>query len=123
MKDTIRLIAGIGTLAACGLALLTPLYAQTEDFQVLGPILTWHGDPTSEVTITWLELGDEAVAAAGVTAEAKWREGKSGFGYGDDDDVTQIDMRGKHSTLYTRIAFDLSEKPTGDNAKLQIPEE
>ena len=47
-------------------------------------------------------------------------EGESGFGYGDGDDVTQINMRGKHTALYTRTAFDLKEKPAGDKAQLRI---
>ena len=47
-------------------------------------------------------------------------KGESGFGYGDNDDVTQVAMRGKHTTLYTRIAFDLAEKPTDNTARLQI---
>ena len=119
-KKTIHSIAVMGMLFALGLAFKTPLHAQTEDTQVLGPILTWHYDPTSEVTVTWLELGNKALDMSGATADAQWREGVSGFGYGDGDDVTQVVMRGKHTALYTRTAFDLAEKPGGNTARLQI---
>ena len=70
--------------------------------------------------MTWLELGTKALDISGATADAQWREGESGFGYGDNDDVTQVAMRGKHTKLCTRIAFDLTEKPTGNTARLQI---
>ena len=119
-KKTIHAIAAMGMLFALGPGFETPLHAQTEDSQVRGPILTWHHDPTSEVTVTWLELGTKALDISGATADAQWREGESGFGYGDNDDVTQVTMRGKHTTIYTRIAFDLTEKPTGNAARLQI---
>ena len=109
-KKTIHSIAVMRMLFALGLAFKTPLHAQTEDTQVLGPILTWHHDPTSEVTVTWLELGNKALDMSGATADAQWREGESGFGYGDGDDVTQIVMRGKHTALYTRTAFDLAKR-------------
>ena len=88
--------------------------------EVRGPILTWHDDPTTTVTVTWLELGDKALDISGATADAQWREGEAGFGYGDDDDVTRVAVRGKHSTLYTRIAFELNEKPTGNTAQLRV---
>ena len=110
----------IGLLVAFLLAGLVGLVAPSVCAEVRGPILTWHDDPTTEVTVTWLELGDAALEINGVSAEAQWREGEAGFGYGDGDDVTQLAMRGKHATLYTRIAFDLKEKPKGDNAQLQI---
>ena len=86
-KKTIHAIAAMGMLLALGPAFETPIHAHTEDSQVRGPILTWHHDPTSEVTITWLELGNKALDISGATAAAQWREGESGFGYGDNDDV------------------------------------
>lgn len=88
--------------------------------EVRGPILTWHDDPTTQVTITWLELGNKALDLGGAAGKARWSQGEAGFGYGDDDDVTQVSMRGKHTTLYTRTAFDLAEEPTGNDAQLHI---
>ena len=38
---------------------------------------------------------------------SKWKTGKAGFGYGDNDDTTEIDMRGKFTTVYIRKEFDL----------------
>ncbi|QDT14268.1 purple acid phosphatase family protein [Alienimonas californiensis] len=35
-----------------------------------------------------------------------WSSGRAGFGYGDDDDMTQLKgMRGKYSVVYTRTEF------------------
>lgn len=36
-----------------------------------------------------------------------WKTGKAGFGYGDDDDTTVINMRNKFTTLYIRKDFEL----------------
>ncbi len=35
-----------------------------------------------------------------------WKVGRAGFGYGDDDDKTVIDMRGKFTRIYIRHEFD-----------------
>lgn len=88
--------------------------------EVRGPILTWHGDPTTEVTVTWLELGNKALDIAGASAANQWWQGEAGFGYGDDDDATRVNLRGKHTTLYTRIAFDLDENSVGQPTQLHI---
>ena len=40
--------------------------------------------------------------------DSDWKEGASGFGYGDDDDRTVLtDMRGNYSTLYLRKSFEI----------------
>ncbi len=41
-----------------------------------------------------------------------WKTGKAGFGYGDNDDTTELKMRGKFTTVYIRKEFDL---PAGAN--------
>jgi hypothetical protein len=52
--------------------------------------------------------GPQWTTAAG---GAGWKTGRAGFGYEDDDDVTQIpDMRGKHRFLCVRRVFELTGK-------------
>lgn len=38
-----------------------------------------------------------------------WKTGKAGFGYSDNDDATEIEMRGKFTTVYIRREFELPE--------------
>ena len=38
--------------------------------------------------------------------DAAWKKGKAGFGYGDGDDATTLDMRNKYGRVYIRHAFD-----------------
>ncbi len=40
---------------------------------------------------------------------SSWKTGKAGFGYSDKDDTTEIDMKGKFTTLYIRREFELPE--------------
>jgi outer membrane protein assembly factor BamB len=35
-----------------------------------------------------------------------WKKGRAGFGYGDGDDKTVLDMRGKYASVYIRALFD-----------------
>ena len=46
--------------------------------------------------------------------DSDWKLGKAGFGYGDADDNTPIDMRNKFTTVYIRRTFNL-DKPTDAN--------
>ncbi|NNE92874.1 MAG: PQQ-binding-like beta-propeller repeat protein, partial [Verrucomicrobiales bacterium] len=43
-----------------------------------------------------------------------WKKGQAGFGYGDGDDKTTIDMRGKFSTVFIRRDFDSKDAGGGD---------
>ncbi|MFK7790413.1 MAG: hypothetical protein AB8C95_13085 [Phycisphaeraceae bacterium] len=52
------------------------------EVDVRGPILTWHDDPTTEVTVTWLELGDKVLDIGGASDANQWWEGEAVFGYG-----------------------------------------
>lgn len=38
--------------------------------------------------------------------DAGWKTGKAGFGYGDGDDRTKLNMRGKYSRIYIRREFE-----------------
>jgi len=38
--------------------------------------------------------------------DGKWKSGKAGFGYGDDDDRTVLRMRGRFTRVYIRREFD-----------------
>ncbi|WP_435895719.1 metallophosphoesterase [Oceaniferula spumae] len=40
---------------------------------------------------------------------SNWKIGKAGFGYGDNDDSTVLDMRGKFSTVYLRRSFKIDQ--------------
>ena len=105
-------------LLAAGLA---GFVTSTRSAEVRGPILTWHDDPTTSVTVTWLELGKAPLVLDGASQSDQWWEGEAGFGYGDDDDATPITLSGGQKTLYTRVAFDLAEKPTtGETTQLHV---
>ena len=65
-----------------------------------GPILSWHLDPTSTMTVSWIEHTGQAKVAA-------WQLGKAGFGYGDNDDATQLaGMKGNYAQVYLVKGFD-----------------
>ena len=40
---------------------------------------------------------------------SQWKKGKAGFGYGDKDDNTILDMKGKFTVVYTRKEFALDD--------------
>ncbi|MCB1231040.1 MAG: metallophosphoesterase [Verrucomicrobiae bacterium] len=81
-----------------------------------GPILQWHREPATEVTMTWVER-----VAPDVTARPLWKKGPAGFGYGDDDDATEItDMRGHYERIYLARKFDAADFPLDEPLTLQI---
>ncbi|MGC9326804.1 MAG: lamin tail domain-containing protein, partial [Candidatus Hinthialibacter sp.] len=41
--------------------------------------------------------------------DSSWKEGPAGFGYGDGDDNTEIDIRYNYVSLYIRKTFDLDD--------------
>ncbi len=49
---------------------------------------------------------------------SKWKTGTAGFGYGDRDDATELDMRNKYKVLYIRREFDLPKD--ADLTKLSL---
>lgn len=71
--------------------------------ELIGQNATWSylagSHPTGE-TNAWAAPGFDI---------SNWKTGKAGFGYGDDDDTTVLDMQGKYKTLYIRREFDLPE--------------
>ena len=66
---------------------LDPLIPRNDTWQYLAGT-----DPTGE----WTEIGYDA---------RLWKVGPAGFGYGDDDDRTRIDMKGKSARVYIRKTF------------------
>ncbi|MCA9218409.1 MAG: hypothetical protein KDB27_35310, partial [Planctomycetales bacterium] len=80
----------------------TPAQAQ----ELHGPICSWHLDPTSTMNVQWIEKVNAAID------DGRWFVGTAGFGYGDDDDATQLAMQNKHRTLYIRQEFKLRALPT-----------
>ena len=64
----------------------------------------WRYFPGTEAPSPGLEW------AQGDFDDQAWLEGKSGFGYGDDDDATVLtDMPNKYTTLYIRRSFDVPD--------------
>ncbi len=59
-------------------------------------------DPDSKIpTLDWTKPDYD---------DTGWKTGPSGFGYGDDDDNTELeDMSGNYTTLYVRRSFDISD--------------
>jgi hypothetical protein len=78
------------------------------DFEVLVPPgATWRywigrAEPSQDLEWTASDFHDEA-----------WREGKSGFGYGDNDDATDLsEMKGAFTTVYIRHRFEVADPAT-----------
>lgn len=99
--------------------LAIPTFAQAQsEPRYYGPILTWDGDPTTTMTVTWVESTGGAHKRS--VAANDWRRGPSGFGYGDDDDATLFeDMKGNYSRVYIRREFEL-DTVDDEPAVLQI---
>ena len=49
-----------------------------------------------------------------------WKSGVAGFGYGDDDDRTVLDMRGKYTRVYIRKKFSCRELADIDAVNLMV---
>lgn len=84
--------------------LLVLATADTGDIH--GPICSWHLDPTTTMTIQWVEKAHTTIP------QERWWEAVSGFGYGDDDDTTVLDMQDKYQRLYIRTEFEGKDLPT-----------
>lgn len=73
---------------------------------------TWRylaGTDPKDLSWTTLAFQDE-----------KWQKGEAGFGFGDDDDRTKLDMQGKYSRVYIRHAFSSKEIRTAKELGLVI---
>ncbi len=95
-------------LIALALAFSTP----SSPGQIHGPICSWHLDPTSTMTIQWIEQVNVDVPPN------QWLEGRAGFGYADGDDTTSLAMQNKFRSLYIRKEFELRALPTERNIRL-----
>lgn len=73
---------------------------------VHGPICSWHLDPTSTMTIQWLERSNMEIP------QERWWSARAGFGYDDGDDTTNLDMQDKYQRLYIRREFEAKDLPT-----------
>ena len=58
--------------------------------------------------------------AAPIYDVSNWKIGKAGFGYGDNDDTTEIKMRGKFTTVYIRREFDLPKDADPNKLALSV---
>ena len=72
----------------------------TNSIEVIPPNDKWQYLAGKDATDGWYEPGFKAIG---------WEEGKAGFGYGDDDDNTTLDMGGKFSRVYIRHDFDAKQ--------------
>lgn len=68
---------------------------------LIRPQAEWKYLAGSDPPATWTRLDFD---------DSKWPAGQAGFGYGDDDDVTVLDMKGKYSRVYLRREFSLPEE-------------
>ena len=74
--------------------------SSAEMAKINGPILSWHLDPTTTMTVSWIEH-------TGQNRVGTWQLGKAGFGYGDNDDATPLPgMRGNYGQVYLVKSFD-----------------
>ncbi len=86
------------------------------------------GDAIIDWGETWMYVRGDAEPSGGTLAwttvdfdDAGWEAGRSGFGYGDGDDATELlDMRGGYSTVYIRRAFDVADPVLFGNLELAI---
>ena len=51
---------------------------------------------------------------------SSWKFGKAGFGYGDGDDTTVLDMRNHYTSVYTRSTFELKNTQSAKDLWLSI---
>jgi hypothetical protein len=68
------------------------------------------GDGGSDLTCRWAVVGGLAGGARFESPAQGWLRGCSGFGYGDDDDLTELaDMQGGYLTVYLTRRFEVPE--------------
>ncbi len=79
------------------------------------------GDGGSGIAWEW-SLANGPAGGAGFDSPAKgWERGRSGIGYGDDDDMTVLaDMRGRYMTVYLTRTFDLADPAAVAGLSLDI---
>lgn len=83
--------------------------------EIHGPILQWHQDPQTTMTISWIER----TVQTGV--EKKWAWGRAGFGYGDDDDATVFPkMQKRFRSIYVRRTFDWDKEKMPESLVMRL---
>ena len=113
-----HLVYFLGMISFATTSLLT--FAADPEINIHGPILTWDGNPTTSIRVTWVE-DRHLLVNERVRGSQLWRTGQAGFGYGDDDDKTVLeDMRGKFARVYLRYEFDVDKVQPSDKAELHI---
>lgn len=68
---------------------------------LIKPQAEWKYLAGSDPSGDWTSLGFD---------DSKWKTGKAGFGYGDDDDSTVLKMKDKYSRVYIRREFTMPEE-------------
>jgi len=77
-----------------------------------GPICVWHHRPQSECSLVWIEQP--------ASPQMVWFEAEAGFGYGDGDDTTILEMAGKHRDVYIRYKFEVANLSQVEGLNLEI---
>ncbi|MEN9022678.1 MAG: metallophosphoesterase family protein, partial [Verrucomicrobiales bacterium] len=98
----------LGTLTT----LLFTLMATQGAGPVHGPICSWHLDPTSTITIQWIEKVDA------ILPHGRWLEAHAGFGYGDPKNLSHVKMQDEVRSLYIRKPFEVEDLDGGTPVKL-----
>ena len=85
-----------------------------------GPIIQWHRDPATSATFTWVER-DVGKSSSQPAYSAEWKVGPSGFGFGDDDDATELYfMNGRFKRIYLAASFVVPNFSTYNDVTLEM---
>jgi len=113
--DARRIAVARALFAVCLLTAATAvaLRAGAQDLRVHGPILQWQEDPSTTMTVTWIDREIPAPPPRG-----EWLTAQGGFGYnsGDATATHLTDMRGGYRRIALRRAVTFDDVP--DNATL-----
>ena len=108
-------IRPVGTVvAAVAAAALFWLAAQADAGREADLVISEISATSSRRDLRWVESGETRAAAGDAWYDLDfddrtWRFGTGSFGYGDGDDTTVVDLRGKAFSLYLRTEFHLTE--------------
>lgn len=91
-------------------------YAVRASPQLLEPLVhshdVWRIKPGAEhIGQDWLEPGYD---------DSDWTRGRSGFGYGDNDDHTELEMKDRYSTVFIRRSFEVNNPSNVNRMHLDV---
>ncbi len=83
----------------------------TTEQHIIPPHAIWSYTAGTDPEDSWTQLSTDV---------SKWLTGKAGFGYGDKDDATILDMKNKFTRVYIRHTFDSSKLTDAAELGLKI---